>query len=85
MTDDDGDRTIEEPSGSGPDVEEVILDLHEMQDAHETAKEKKKPLLPFWVEFPLLIVIALLVAIGIKTFLFQASTSRHRRWRTPSK
>jgi signal peptidase I len=35
----------------------------------ETPKKKQ---MPFWVEFPLLIGVALLVAILIKTFLFQA-------------
>jgi signal peptidase I len=36
-----------------------------------TGKSKKKQL-PFWIELPLLIGIALLVAVVIKTFLFQA-------------
>lgn len=35
-------------------------------------KDGKKKQLPFWIEFPLLIGVALLVAILIKTFLFQA-------------
>jgi signal peptidase I len=35
------------------------------------AKSKKKQL-PFWIELPLLIGIALIVAVVIKTFLFQA-------------
>lgn len=71
MTDDEGIRADASPE-SGEPIEEIVLALHEMQDAHEAEKEKKKPLLPFWIEFPLLILIALLVAIGIKTFLFQA-------------
>jgi len=40
-------------------------------DGSDTATEGKKQI-PFWVEFPILIVIALGVAILIKTFLFQA-------------
>ena len=31
-----------------------------------------KPRIPFWLEFPILIIVALAVAILIKTFLFQA-------------
>jgi signal peptidase I len=35
-------------------------------------KPKKKHMLPFWVELPLLILAALIVAVVIKTFLVQA-------------
>lgn len=38
-------------------------------DAEKASKRKQ---LPFWLEFPLLVGVALLVAILIKTFLFQA-------------
>lgn len=38
----------------------------------EGAKEDASPRIPFWVEFPILIVVALAVAILIKTFIFQA-------------
>ncbi len=38
----------------------------------EVVEERHRPTIPFWVEFPLLIVVALTVAILIKTFLFQA-------------
>ena len=38
----------------------------------EVADEGGKKRIPFWVEFPLLILVALAVAILIKTFLFQA-------------
>ena len=38
----------------------------------EGAEANVKKRIPFWVEFPLLIVVALAVAILIKTFLFQA-------------
>jgi signal peptidase I len=34
--------------------------------------EKKKPALPFWLELPLLILAALVIAVVIKTFFFQA-------------
>lgn len=37
-----------------------------------TDRKAGKKQLPFWIEFPLLIGVALLVAILIKTFLFQA-------------
>lgn len=61
------------PEAENPQTEELVLDLHDIDEVPEDSKPaKKEPLLPFWVEFPLLIVIALLVAIGIKTFLFQA-------------
>jgi signal peptidase I len=39
------------------------------QPAHRKAKKKQ---LPFWIELPMLIGIALVVAVVIKTFLFQA-------------
>ena len=42
-----------------------------MPDEVSDTKRGKRQL-PFWIEFPLLIGIALLVAIVIKTFLFQA-------------
>jgi signal peptidase I len=42
------------------------------QPEEEDAEEHHRPTIPFWVEFPLLIVVALTVAILIKTFLFQA-------------
>lgn len=41
------------------------------ENSQAEGKPKKKPL-PFWVELPMLIGIALLVAVVIKTFLFQA-------------
>ncbi|MGI9667041.1 MAG: signal peptidase I [Acidimicrobiia bacterium] len=41
------------------------------EEPPQTGKQKRKQL-PFWVELPLLIAVALLVAIVIKTFLFQA-------------
>ena len=37
-----------------------------------TKESSKRKQLPFWLEFPLLVGVALLVAILIKTFLFQA-------------
>ena len=41
-------------------------------DGAAVEAEARKPRIPFWVEFPILIVVALAVAILIKTFLFQA-------------
>ena len=43
----------------------------EQANASGTGKKKKKQL-PFWIELPMLIGIALIVAVVIKTFLFQA-------------
>lgn len=42
------------------------------EPAEATEKRRSRRQLPFWLEFPLLIMIALVVAIVIKTFLFQA-------------
>lgn len=52
-------------------------DLDETSSAPEPAEpsgssEKSKRQLPLWLEFPLLIGAALLIAVLIKTFLFQA-------------
>ncbi len=46
----------------------------EMPDepAGQPAADKEKKQLPFWLELPMLIGIALIVAVIIKTFLFQA-------------
>jgi signal peptidase I len=47
--------------------------IFEAQTSDVPAKSSpKKRQIPFWIEFPLLIGIALVVAILIKTFLFQA-------------
>jgi signal peptidase I len=50
-----------------PDPDATETDSHQLD-----APKKKRRQLPFWLEFPLLIGVALLVAILIKTFLFQA-------------
>lgn len=50
-------------------------DAPEMPEGHESAPStdtSKKKQLPFWIELPMLIGIALIVAVVIKTFLFQA-------------
>lgn len=52
-------------------------DLNETASVPEPAEpsgsaEKSKKQLPLWLEFPLLIAAALLIAVLIKTFLFQA-------------
>lgn len=41
-------------------------------DGPPEADTSTKPRIPFWLEFPILILVALAVAILIKTFLFQA-------------
>ena len=46
--------------------------MPEGQTNSSGAGEPKKKQLPFWVELPMLIGIALIVAVVIKTFLFQA-------------
>lgn len=53
------------PAFDAPDVSDAPEDL-------TGADTATKPRIPFWIEFPILIVIALAVAIVIKTFLFQA-------------
>lgn len=53
-----------------PDLDETASDPEPME-APEPQKRQKKQL-PFWLEFPLLIGAALLIAVLIKTFLFQA-------------
>jgi len=40
--------------------------------ATETGSESEKHALPFWLEMPLLILAALVIAVVIKTFFFQA-------------
>ena len=47
-------------------------EMPEGQTNSSGAGEPKKKQLPFWVELPMLIGIALIVAVVIKTFLFQA-------------
>ncbi len=53
------------------DVPPPVPEDSTSNDGTEDSDGKKRQL-PFWLEFPLLIGIALLVAIVIKTFLFQA-------------
>jgi signal peptidase I len=52
-----------------PDATPPAGDDHGADADQENRKRKQ---LPFWLEFPLLVGVALLVAILIKTFLFQA-------------
>jgi signal peptidase I len=60
-TDDDADIV-----GSGDESEPT-----DEADAQTEAEEKKRSM-PFWMELPILIGVALIVAVIIKTFLFQA-------------
>lgn len=53
-----------------PDLDEDTSVRDPLEPAKPVGKQKKQ--LPFWLEFPLLIVAALLIAVVIKTFLFQA-------------
>ena len=53
------------PDLTPPPDDEVVGEV-------EKTGTKKRKTLPFWLEFPLLVGVALLVAILIKTFLFQA-------------
>ncbi|MGI9585345.1 MAG: signal peptidase I [Acidimicrobiia bacterium] len=46
--------------------------IAETQAVEADQGKPKRKQIPFWIEFPLLIGVALLVAILIKTFLFQA-------------
>ena len=52
-----------------PPVSPETNDLPPPQPEEEEASSGG---IPFWVEFPILIVVALIVAVLIKTFLFQA-------------
>ncbi len=44
-----------------PDVDEI-----------EVVEPSTKKPMPFWLELPILVIVALIIAVGIKTFLFQA-------------
>jgi len=56
-----------------PDTADEAVDAAADLDVDSGSDRKAgKKQLPFWIEFPLLIGVALLVAILIKTFLFQA-------------
>lgn len=54
------------------DSDPPILPPSDAPEDPGPAGSEDKPKIPFWLEFPLLIVVALAVAILIKTFLFQA-------------
>ena len=61
----------EEPAGAEPLSE--MASVEEGVDAAEpTEKKRKRDPLPFWLELPLLVIVALVVAVLIKTFLVQA-------------
>lgn len=60
------DAPVTDSAGEAPDT-----GIDPSSDQGADRKDRKKQL-PFWLEFPLLIGVALLVAILIKTFLFQA-------------
>ena len=65
---------LDDPAGSVfpvtfPDSDPAVP---ESAGAADAVGEKKKPALPFWLELPLLILAALLIAVVIKTFFFQA-------------
>ena len=53
-----------------PDVDETASAPEPVEPASSARTSKKQ--LPLWLEFPLLIGAALLIAVLIKTFLFQA-------------
>ena len=56
-----------------PDVSEIPQEQPSPESTPEETSDKgSKKQLPFWLEFPLLIGAALLIAVIIKTFLFQA-------------
>ena len=55
---------------TGPHIEETAPTNGDL--APPESKPKKKHLLPFWAELPLLVLAALVVAVVIKTFLIQA-------------
>jgi signal peptidase I len=53
-----------------PDLDESTSDPEPIEPPEPQKRQKRQ--LPFWLEFPLLIGAALLIAVLIKTFLFQA-------------
>jgi len=57
---------------TGPDTEETTPQLPDGDPTQPAKASKKKHALPFWVELPLLILAALVVAVVLKTFLIQA-------------
>ena len=57
------------PFVTSSDFEPGVPETAGLEDVGE---EKKKPALPFWLELPLLILAALVIAVVIKTFFFQA-------------
>ncbi|MEA3509873.1 MAG: signal peptidase I [Actinomycetota bacterium] len=69
MSDSLGDPAGRVPFVTSSDFEPVAPEPPGIEDA---GKEKKKAALPFWLELPLLILAALVIAVVIKTFFFQA-------------
>jgi len=63
------DPTGRVPSVTSSEFEPVVPEPAGIEDVEE---EKKKAALPFWLELPLLILAALVIAVVIKTFFFQA-------------
>jgi signal peptidase I len=57
------------PHGSLPDEVEEVRPFVVPQDEKSDSKKRSRP---FWIEVPLLVVIALVIAIVMKTFLVQA-------------
>ena len=57
---------------TGPDTNETIPTSDGALPVPEEPRRKRKHLLPFWAELPLLVLAALIVAVVIKTFLVQA-------------
>jgi signal peptidase I len=64
-----GDPTGRVPSVTSSDSEPVAPEPAGVEDV---GGDKKKAALPFWLELPLLILAALVIAVVIKTFFFQA-------------
>lgn len=58
--------------GAPPTDDEAGSDDTDDADADADGSTDKKRSMPFWMELPILIGVALLVAVIIKTFLFQA-------------
>lgn len=54
------------------DDEVGSLPADPFEDAAASDGKRKRDPLPFWLELPLLILVALVIAVVIKTFLFQA-------------
>ncbi|TDC44427.1 signal peptidase I, partial [Actinomadura sp. KC345] len=73
MTDEDDRRDVRsEAEGSVPEEKEPVDSAEETDDSEDKGKKKKKKQGSFWKELPILIVVAVVLALVIKAFAVQA-------------